>query len=124
MSAADNSIKIKNAASLLVRGGTLTGEPCEKCGGVLIRFRDKITCISCGAETLTDAVFESKANAPTVEPRSAPSDLRSCAEVIEQKIVKLAAEIGAENDLLVQKQKADLLETYLRILEKVKAMSP
>lgn len=122
MSASEDA-KIKNAASLLVRGGTLTGEPCEKCHGILIRFRNKITCMNCGTEKGTDPVSEVRPSVTTAQPMNTLSDLRSCIEVVEQKIVKLAGEISGENDLLLQKQKADLLESYLRILEKVKSMS-
>ena len=119
----DDSAKIRHAASLLVKGGTLTGEPCEKCGSIMIRFGDKTTCISCGAEKSTAHVSQEPAKESPKQLSPAPSDLRSCIDVIEQKIVRLSSEIGAENDMTLQKQKADLLETYLRILEKVKSMS-
>jgi uncharacterized Zn finger protein (UPF0148 family) len=118
----DNSAKIKNAASLLIRGGTLTGEPCEKCGGVVIRYGDKTSCINCGAEKITAPVLTEKLTENPKQPATS-SDLASCIEIMEQKIIRLASEIGAENDIMLQKQKADLLESYLRILEKVKSLS-
>jgi uncharacterized Zn finger protein (UPF0148 family) len=119
----EESAKIRDAASLLIKGGTLTGEPCEKCGSIMIKFGDKTTCISCGAEKSAAPVPKQHArDSPTQSPPP-PSDLRSCIEVVEQKIVRLTAEIESENDITVQKQKADLLETYLRILERVKSMS-
>ena len=119
----EESAKIRDAASLLIKGGTLTGEPCEKCGSIMIKFGDKTTCISCGAEKSAAPVPKQQArDSPTQSP-PAPSDLRSCIEVVEQKIVRLTAEIELENDITLQKQKADLLETYLRILERVKSMS-
>ena len=117
----DNSAKLKNAASLLVKGGTLTGEPCEEYGGVTIKYGDKITCINCGAEKQTGSPVE-EVNEPPKPPTSS-SDLGSCIAVFEQKIVRLTTEIEGENDLLLQKQRADLLETYLRILEKIKGLS-
>jgi hypothetical protein len=42
--------------------------------------------------------------------------------LIEEKIGLLAAEIKSESDISAQKQKADLLESYLRILEKTKSL--
>ena len=45
-----DSAKLKEAASLLTKGGTLTDEPCDLCNGVQVRFRNKITCINCGNE--------------------------------------------------------------------------
>ena len=115
----DNSAKIKNAASLLIKGGTLTGEPCEKCGGVVIKYGDKTSCINCGAEKITASVLAEN----PIQPAASSSDLRSCIEIMEQKIIRMASEIEAENDIMLQKQKADLLESYLRILEKVKSLS-
>ena len=119
----DNSAKIKNAASLLIKGGTLTGEPCEKCGGVVIKYGDKISCINCGAEKITASVLPEKVAENPIQPAGSSSDLRSCIEIMEQKIIRMASEIEAENDIMLQKQKADLLESYLRILEKVKSLS-
>lgn len=119
----DDSAKIRDAASLLIKGGTLTGEPCEKCGSIMIRFGEKTSCISCGAEKSNVAAAQEMARESPKQSSPAPSDLRSCVEVIERKIVRLSAEIGSENDIMLQKQKADLLETYLRILERVKSLS-
>ena len=45
-----DSAKLKEAASLLTKGGTLTDEPCDLCNGVQVRFRNKVTCINCGKE--------------------------------------------------------------------------
>lgn len=49
--------------------------------------------------------------------------LQSSATLIEEKIALLASEIGAESDISAQKQKAELLESYLRILEKIRSLS-
>ncbi|MDQ3839258.1 MAG: hypothetical protein M3297_08320 [Thermoproteota archaeon] len=45
-----DSSKLKEAASLLTKGGTLINEPCELCNGVQVRFRNNVTCINCGNE--------------------------------------------------------------------------
>lgn len=110
---------IKNAASLLLKGGTLTGEACEKCGGVMIRFGEKTTCVGCGFEKTNPSDQQTVAPEP---PKSSSqlSDLRSTTQIVERKIVDLAADIGEESDLALQRQKADLMESYLRILEKLK----
>ena len=52
-SSEDNVSRIKTGASLLASGGTLTSEPCHKCGGVQVRLGEKITCINCGNEVNT-----------------------------------------------------------------------
>jgi len=45
--------KLKEAASLLTKGGTLINEPCRRCHGVQVKFKDKIICINCGNEENT-----------------------------------------------------------------------
>jgi hypothetical protein len=48
--------------------------------------------------------------------------LTSAASLIEEKIALIASEIRAENDISIQRQKAELLEKYLAILEKTKSL--
>jgi hypothetical protein len=48
--------------------------------------------------------------------------LTSAASLIEEKIALIASEIRAENDISMQRQKAELLEKYLTILEKTKSL--
>jgi uncharacterized Zn finger protein (UPF0148 family) len=115
--APDNGSRIKSAASLLLKGGTLVSDPCEKCGGVQVKFADKITCINCGYEA-----GQRKAR-PQVAEAKKPANLESAAAVIEAKISAVASELAGEKDTSVQKQKSELLEAYLRILEKMRALS-
>lgn len=130
----DSAARIRSAASLLVKGGTLTNEPCPKCGGVQVRFADKTTCINCGNEVKAGAAAAAAAaiiaQPPKAEEKAAsapqaPSspNLSSAASLIEEKIALLAAEIRSESDISLQKQKAELLESYLRILEKTKSLA-
>lgn len=106
--------RIKSAASALLKGGTLVGEPCEKCGGVQVRLADRVSCINCGNES---------APAQNKEPAQKPSSLGDSAKIVEDKITALASELKDEKDTGAQKQKAELLEAYLRILEKMRALS-
>lgn len=45
-----DSANLKEAASLLTKGGTLINDPCNLCNGVQVKFRDRIICINCGNE--------------------------------------------------------------------------
>jgi|RhiMethySRZTD1v2_1073278.scaffolds.fasta_scaffold1368699_1 uncharacterized Zn finger protein (UPF0148 family) len=45
-----DSVNLKEAASLLTKGGTLINDPCGLCSGVQVKFRDRIICINCGNE--------------------------------------------------------------------------
>jgi uncharacterized Zn finger protein (UPF0148 family) len=118
-SSEDNVSRIKTGASLLANGGTLTSEPCHKCSGVQVRLGDKITCINCGNEVNIGGALSKAERDKAVPPRRS-AVLTSAASLIEEKIALLASEIRVENDISMQRQKADLLERYLEILEKTK----
>jgi uncharacterized Zn finger protein (UPF0148 family) len=115
--------RIKTGASLLANGGTLTSDPCPKCSGVQVRFGDKITCINCSNETITTTAASVKPKADqdkVVPPARRSAVLASAISVIEEKIESLVSEIRVENDISMQRQKADVLDRYLGILEKAK----
>jgi len=84
-----------------------------------VRFADKTTCINCGNEVKDGAKAGAKEKPVPVQESAG---LASAASIIEEKIALIAAEIRAESDISVQKQKAELLESYLRILEKTKSL--
>jgi len=120
-SSEDNVSRIKTGASLLASGGTLTSEPCQKCGGVQVRLREKITCINCGNEVNT-ARAQPKAERGEVAPVRGSALLTSVVSLIEEKVALIASEVRVENDISMQRQKAELLERYLAILEKTKSL--
>ena len=121
----ENVSRIKTGASLLASGGTLTSEPCPRCKGVQVRLRDKFTCINCGNEVNTDGA-RLQTNPEQEQERATPAristGLTSAASMIEEKIALLASEIRVEDDVSMQKQKAELLERYLGILEKTRSL--
>ena len=121
----ENVSRIKTGASLLAKGGTLTSEPCPRCKGVQVRLRDKITCINCGNEELsTDVVahLQPERERENATPAQRSAALTSAASMIEEKIALLASEIRREDDISIQRQKAELLERYLGILQKTKSL--
>ena len=122
MASSENNVsRIKNGASLLSSGGTLTSEPCQKCSGVQVRLGEKITCINCGNEVNTAAAgTQPKSEEYKAVPAQSSAVLISVASLIEEKIALLASEIRVENDISMQRQKAELVERYLGILERTK----
>jgi uncharacterized Zn finger protein (UPF0148 family) len=121
----ENVSRIKTGASLLANGGTLTSEPCPRCKGVQVRLRDKITCINCGNEVNTEDVvahLQPEQERENATPAQRSAVLTSAASMIEEKIARLASEIRREDDISIQRQKAELLERYLGILEKAKSL--
>jgi uncharacterized Zn finger protein (UPF0148 family) len=121
----ENVSRIKTGASLLANGGTLTSEPCPRCKGVQVRLRDTITCINCGNEVNTEDIvahLQPERERENATPAQRSAVLTSAASMIEEKIALLASEIRREDDISIQRQKAELLERYLGILEKAKSL--
>jgi uncharacterized Zn finger protein (UPF0148 family) len=122
----ENVSRIKTGASLLANGGTLTSEPCTRCSGVQVRLGDKTTCINCGNEVNTTAasthIRPEREQQGEATPAGRSEVLASTASMIEEKIARLNSEIRMEDDISIQRQKVELLERYLGILEKVKSL--
>ncbi len=124
MSSDDGAARLRDAASLLVKGGTLTSEPCPKCGNAQVRFAGKLSCVSCGNEQSVDSnTAQQETKVAEKRDQNLVPSLQSSTVLIEEKIALLVSEISAEGDISLQKQKAELLESYLRILEKIRALS-
>jgi hypothetical protein len=92
-----------------------------------VRLGDKTICINCGNE-IKEAVrggggggrlgLEREQEKPST-PRISQA-LTSTASMIEEKIARLTSDIRIEDDLSLQRQKVELLEKYLGILEKTR----
>ncbi|MFL6321029.1 MAG: Sjogren's syndrome/scleroderma autoantigen 1 family protein [Nitrososphaeraceae archaeon] len=120
----DKSSDIKNAAALLLKGGSLISEPCSECGGVQVRFKENIICVNCRNKQS----ISNHSNSNTMQDKRSPVtptservqvEIRPARFIIQDKILMLASEIRDETDLAIQKQKADLMDTYLGILQKL-----
>jgi UPF0148 protein len=122
--ASDKSSDIKNAAALLLKGGSLISEPCGECGGVQVRFKENIICVNCRnkqsiSKHSNSDTMHNKRSAVVPDSERVQIEIRPARFIIQDKILMLASEIRDENDLAIQKQKADLMDTYLRILQKL-----
>jgi UPF0148 protein len=130
LSAVSNSPDLKKAASMLLRGGTLTNEQCPQCGGIQVRFEGKQTCVVCGYEAKageeqapkeiqkrsTHSKKEKQGDekgATIIESQSAESLIT----IIEEKLSEVTSSLRDEKDIESQRRKADLIEKYLRILQ-------
>ena len=142
---------IKSAADLLLKGGTLLSNSCENCGGVQVRFKENIVCVSCGRKVKEISVTQmeedqKKKNSINnnnsdsglseemkVQSNSdANSDgdggggdgrLRTYEKVISKKITLLFTSLENDSDILIQNTKLDLISKYLDVLDKLKIVS-
>ena len=126
---------IRSAADLLTRGGTLIREPCESCNGVQIQFGNKLTCINCGntreIEKKNDTISGSTSDydkdkyRPTHDASiKLTSDTyenefhdRLCTSV-KERILDLIPDSKIDKSISEELTKAQLIEIYLRILER------
>jgi UPF0148 protein len=126
---------IRSAADLLTRGGTLVREPCESCNGVQIQFGNKLTCINCGntrdVEKRNDTIssgtsgYDKGKYRPTHDVSlKLTSDIyendfhdRLCASV-KERILDLIPDSKINKSISEELTKAQLIEIYLRILDR------
>ena len=117
-----NSGKLKDAASLLLKGGTLINDPCPSCTGIQVRFQNENICIDgCNPQDLVGKATRTESavtNNEVNKNRNRNTNRSVAKSIIQEKINLLIQQIGDENDISTQKIKADLIESYLRILEK------
>ena len=113
-----NSGKLEDAASLLLRGGTLINDPCPSCKGVQVRFQNENICINgCDPQDLVGKATRTE-SAVNDQEVNRNTNRRLAQSIIQEKIILLIQQLRDENDISAQMIKADLIESYLRILEK------
>ena len=140
---------IKSAADLLLKGGTLLSNSCENCGGVQVRFKENIVCVSCGRKVkeTSDTQMEEEQKKKNSSNNNNNSDsglskeikvqsnsdansggggdgrLRTYEKVISKKITLLFNSLENDSDILIQNTKLDLISKYLDVLDKLKIVS-
>ena len=126
---------IRSAADLLTRGGTLVREPCESCNGVQIQFGDKLTCVNCegtrDVEKRNDTISRSTSDYDKEKYRvtnevsskitrdTYESEFHDmlCSSV-KERILDLISDSKINKSISEELTRAQLIETYLRILER------
>ena len=98
------------AVDLLRKGATLLKEPCPKCGGVQVRYKERTFCVNCG--NILEAV---KIKTPPI----ADVILRTRDSVL-MKLQETSNILKDEKDTLKQTELATLILKYLEIIEKTK----
>ncbi len=112
----NDSGKLKDAASLLLKGATLLNDPCPACTGVQVKFQDKNICVNCFNQH--DAATQTTRGESNSNRAMMIVDKDLVKSVIQEKIMVLVEQLRDENDIPSQKIKAELIELYLRVLEK------
>jgi UPF0148 protein len=100
---------MKLAAELVRKGATILGEPCQKCGGIQVRFRGKVYCT--GHEDLTPVLKTEGVSLDTV--------VAEMQAVLVSKLNEAANALEKEKDPVVQDRLVSLMAKYYDLLQKL-----
>ncbi len=106
--------RVTSGADLLRRGATLLREPCPKCGGLQIRYKEKTYCMNCDD---IDAVLSPKPEAK-IEVKETPTV--SLRKLMEDKLTAVTKQLDATTDVDEQAKLLDLISKYVETLDKLK----
>lgn len=99
---------IGTGKDLLMKGASLLGEACPKCGGLQVKYQERIVCLSCGAP--------SEAASQPAKSSDVFDDLRGLAL---KKIEEITKRLSSEQDLAQQELMTSLLHKYLDLVKKI-----
>lgn len=117
------SNSIKNGAELLLKGASLLKEPCEICNGVQLDYKNMIICVNCKRETEKSG-SETKLRTETRIENDKEGSLeiknfQYCIELLQSKIINSIEKLKVEDDYYIQKNKLDLIESYIRVIKEL-----
>lgn len=101
--------KVKLAAELVSRGGTMLADPCPQCGGIQVRYRGKVYCTN-----HDDLAAITKAAAVSYD--TVVAQMR---EVILTRLNEATSALGIEKDLARQEELVILVTRYFELLQKL-----
>lgn len=100
---------MKSAAELVRRGGTVMGEPCQRCGGIQVRYRGKVYCTE--HEDLS-LILKTE----SVSYETAVAQMR---EILVSKLNEATCSLENEKDAVSQDRLVSLMAKYYELLQKL-----
>ncbi len=94
---------------LIRRGATLLKEPCPKCGGLQVRYRNRVYCVN--EDDLSEI-----GKTPLTGVEEASASLR---ELVLSKIQGVSSQLEKESDIERQTEMAELLIRYMELIDKM-----
>ncbi len=101
--------RMRLAAELVRKGATIMGEPCQRCGGIQVRYRGKVYCT--GHEDLSSVLQTESVSFDTVVARMR--------EVLVTKLNETAGLLEGEKDEAAQEKLVSLMAKYFDLLQKL-----
>ena len=119
-----DSSHFHDAANLLLKGGCLISESCPDCSGVQIKFKNDTICVNCGKSRSVNNELRTKSDPSGIQQDeiefSGFTDLSKIEKMVVNRIGHLMVDLNSQNDLLNETQIAELIETYVRIIKKIR----
>lgn len=100
--------KMKVSVELVRRGATMLAEPCQRCGGIQVRYRGKTYCTS----------HEDLAPLLVAQVVSYDSTVANMRELLLSKLNEAIALLEKEQDAAKQDQLVSLITKYFDLLRK------
>jgi uncharacterized Zn finger protein (UPF0148 family) len=126
---------LRSAADILTKGGILIREPCDECNGVQVKFKDELKCVNCGRVRNVSRVYErqSKITAEDNITNNSKKILHSthsdslfnsefhdiAVASVKRRILELTTNIKNDDSIFNETGRAQLMDTYLNILERL-----
>jgi UPF0148 protein len=101
--------KMRLAAELVSKGGTMLAEPCPQDGGIQVRYRGKVYCTS----------HDDLSSITTAATLSYDTVITQMRETLLTRLSETTAALGVEKDLAKQDQLASLATKCFELLQKL-----
>jgi len=101
--------RMKQAARLVRKGAAIISEPCQKCGGIQVRYHGKIYCTA--HEDLSPILATEGMSYDTVVARSR--------EVLISRLSEAASRLESEKDVTSQDKLVSLMTKCYDLLQKL-----
>jgi UPF0148 protein len=117
---------MKDAVSLLLKGGSLLSAPCAICKGVQIEYKSEVICINCGKQQTANEITVKPASEHQMPAGNQFQEHPSLSSVtFEEEIGARIAEQfkilkSESNDLNNEKQRIELIGMYLDLLDRLR----
>ena len=131
---ANSTTGMKLAADILTKGGILVKEPCDDCNGVQVKFKNELRCVNCGRVKVISEQkeFTKKPNVTAINCSDSKEHvIRSqgnllnleietiCIARVKNRLLELINDIEKDEVKAEELTRAQLINTYLQILEKL-----
>lgn len=102
----------KLLAELIRRGAVLLKEPCPKCGGLMVKYKERVLCPNCSNIESVDRIDSLLPSYNSID--------HNLSELIYKRIYTISEKLSVAESLDDEKGLIDLLLKYYQLLREIK----